>query len=236
MIIESQVKALEALATNLVNAPTIREKVRFADRIFAALSECEKLVEQFIVSDIAEVRGQRPPESPISQSQSQPNSLSGRGGQAVVKRFRDIALADIAFKLLTEYGTMHGLKIERLAKVGGFESSSKHFQSYLSVALKRKGGFENTGKNTWKINPSVKPDERQRDKSEMLFEAATPKVRVNGAPTRKTQLHDWLKRNGPATREQVLAGSGLPSGSASSILSVEKDLFQKRDDGRWHAL
>jgi len=46
---------------------------------------------------------------------------------------------------------MHGKAIEDAAKASGFKSKSEHFQSYLSVALRRDGGFQNIGGNHWKL-------------------------------------------------------------------------------------
>jgi hypothetical protein len=51
---------------------------------------------------------------------------------------------------------------------------------------------------------------------------------------RKTQLHDWLKKNGPATRGDIVKNSGLPEGTISGYLSTEKNLFENRD-GKYHA-
>ena len=222
MIIESQVRALETLAGNLIGAGSIREKVRLADQIFATLAECEKLVEQFIVSDIS--KGGTQAAQPIQKPAGVAKRVIGN------QTYKDMSLADIAYDLLQDRGKLHGLEIERLAKAGGFKSSAKHFQSYLSVALKRKGGFENTGKNNWVLNPDIQPDDRVRG------DAVAVVARTSNAVPRKLQLHSWLKQNGPSTREAIMKGSGLPEGSASSIMSMEKSLFQKSDDGLWHAL
>lgn len=69
--------------------------------------------------------------------------------------------------------------------------------------------------------------------------AAPPKRagRRKPAPTgksRKVQIHEWLKANGPATRGEILEGTGLPPGTVGGYLSAEKDLFESRD-GQWHA-
>lgn len=55
----------------------------------------------------------------------------------------------------------------------------------------------------------------------------------NGVP-RKTQLHEWLKENGPSSRSDIISRSGLPEGTISGYLSAEKGLFENRD-GLWHA-
>lgn len=70
------------------------------------------------------------------------------------KRFRGMTLAEVGKILLTENPTLHGKKIEELAKAGGFKSGTKHFQNYMPVAFKRDGGFENIGGNTWKLKSS----------------------------------------------------------------------------------
>ena len=67
------------------------------------------------------------------------------------KRFKDLKLAQIAKILLTEHEALHGTKIEQLAKAGGYTGGTANFQNYLPVALKRDGGFENTGGNTWRL-------------------------------------------------------------------------------------
>jgi hypothetical protein len=80
--------------------------------------------------------------------------------RANTKRFRDVHLATAAKTLLEEYGTLHGKKIEELLKAGGFESRIDNFQNYLPVALKRAGGFENVGGNTWQLNQGIQPKKR----------------------------------------------------------------------------
>lgn len=233
VVIESQVKTLEELATNLVTAVTIREKVRLADRIFAALGECEKLVEQFIVNGMTMAGNASHVAPPAVAKHVQPVQPIAKSRQIGSKQFRDVGLADVARELLSGVDSMHGVEIERLAKAGGFESDAKHFQSYLSVALKRKGGFENIGKNRWRLNDKVPPQGRER--GAVAAEAKQQDSKPVGVP-RKIQLHNWLRENGPATRDVIVKQAGLPEGSASSIMSVEKALFQKREDGLWHAL
>jgi hypothetical protein len=73
------------------------------------------------------------------------------------KRFRGMTLVAVAKILLEEHGELHGKRIEELGKAGGFKANAKNFQGYLPVAFSRAGGFENVGKNTWKLNPSVQP-------------------------------------------------------------------------------
>lgn len=72
------------------------------------------------------------------------------------KRFRDIPVADICRTLLEEHEVLHGKLLEKLAKAGGYNGGTANFQNYLPVALRRAGGFENTGGNTWRLNSSIK--------------------------------------------------------------------------------
>jgi hypothetical protein len=89
----------------------------------------------------------------------------GRSGEPELKRtagprpFRDMDLASVARIILQEHdgGPMHGKEIEKLAKAGGYDKGGAHWQGYLSIALKRVGGFENIGLNTWKLNGQVAP-------------------------------------------------------------------------------
>src|ERR1039457_4238062 len=95
-------------------------------------------------------RSQKDPRPSEHGSQDQFRNPTG-------KEFKDLTLAQIGKRLLEEHGTLHGSEIEKRAKAGGFKSDSEHFQSYLAVAFKRAGGFENLGKNTWMLNPNVLP-------------------------------------------------------------------------------
>jgi hypothetical protein len=73
------------------------------------------------------------------------------------KRFKGVILAEVARALIAENsGPLHGKEIERLAKAGGFIGGTNNFQNYLPVALKRDGGFENIGGNTWKLKEFAK--------------------------------------------------------------------------------
>src|SRR5579871_6011783 len=48
----------------------------------------------------------------------------------------------------------------------------------------------------------------------------------HSGPTRKMQIHEWLKANGPAVRGDIIKGSGLPSGTVGSLLSQCPELFE----------
>jgi hypothetical protein len=76
-------------------------------------------------------------------------------GEKTGVRFKGMRLANVGRILLQENGVLHGKEIEVLAKEGGFKSRSEHFQSLLSVAFKRNGGFTNVGGNRWKIADSA---------------------------------------------------------------------------------
>ncbi|HYL77782.1 MAG TPA: hypothetical protein VEU96_26440 [Bryobacteraceae bacterium] len=93
--------------------------------------------------------------------------LNGHGGRSATiaiqqrkaeqgKRFKKLTLAQIGKILLAEHGSLHGTKIEELAKAGGFKGGTKHFQNYMPVAFKRDGGFVNVGKNTWTLKSESK--------------------------------------------------------------------------------
>jgi len=142
--LRDQVQALDVLAANLSKATSVREKVRLADRIFETLGECERLVERFVVSELGGTSGTR------SSAQTQ-SSIRTTDEHVQSKRFRDLPLAEVGRVLLKERGLLHGKEIERLAREGGYKSGGEHFQSYLATAFKREGGFENIGKNRWKL-------------------------------------------------------------------------------------
>ncbi len=74
------------------------------------------------------------------------------------KAFKDMTLAEASRKVLSEYGTIHGAELERILKQGGLRNNVARFQGYLAVALKRDGGFENIGGNTWKLRDAKTPE------------------------------------------------------------------------------
>lgn len=99
------------------------------------------------------------------------NSITSRVGRTAdairplgPKRFLESDLAEVARILLGEHNgeVLHGSEIEKLAKAGGYESTSQHFQSYLAIALQRAGGFENIGGNRWRLNDQIKPKPTRR--------------------------------------------------------------------------
>lgn len=153
MNLESQVRTLEALTGDLAKAVTIREKVKLADRIFETLGQCEKIVEQFIVTDMTGRENGNGRHNPPEQLAATRDTTG--------KQFRGLKLADVGKLIIAERGTLHGKDIEAIAKAGGFKTGGSNFQSYLAVAFKREGGFENIGQNRWKLNESIPPGSRE---------------------------------------------------------------------------
>ncbi len=142
-LLRDQIVKLETAADDLSKATSTRDKVKHADRIYEILGECDRLIEQFVVTQIGSTNGRR---GTVPTTQQRPRKYP-----KTAKRFTDMKLAEVGKALLKEHGTLHGSKIETLAKAGGFKSKAEHFQSYLSVAFKRDGGFVNTGQNNWKL-------------------------------------------------------------------------------------
>src|ERR1017187_10806977 len=117
MNLHTQIQALDESTSELAKATSIRDKVRLADRIYGILSECEKLVEHFVVTEIGASNGHvRPPKDDFK--------ASGQGSQKNLtrKEFKDLTLAQIGKRLLGEHDTLHGSEIEKRAKAGGFKS------------------------------------------------------------------------------------------------------------------
>lgn len=48
---------------------------------------------------------------------------------------------------------------------------------------------------------------------------------------RKEQLVAFLRRHGPASRQAILDGTGIPAGSLGVVL--KDDAFEKNDEGLW---
>jgi hypothetical protein len=71
--------------------------------------------------------------------------------QSGPKRFQNLKLPAVGQILLQECGELHGFDIERLAKEGGFTTTTKNFQSLLATSFKRAGIFKNIGGNTWRL-------------------------------------------------------------------------------------
>ena len=69
--------------------------------------------------------------------------------------FKNMTIADASRVLLKERGVLHGPDIERLPIEGVYPTASKHFQSTMIVAFRRDGGFENVGRNRWRLKQPV---------------------------------------------------------------------------------
>ena len=157
MKLDIQVRSLEALAGDLLKATSVKDKIHIAGRIFETLSECEKMVERFIVTNMANG------DAPILKPPQPPTPVARI--EVSEKQFKGMGLADIGKVLLNgDNRVLHGGEIERLAKAGGLKSNSENFQSYLAVAFKRAGGFENVGKNNWRLNDAIPPETRPNRK------------------------------------------------------------------------
>jgi hypothetical protein len=225
--ITSHFQALQSLAGDLSKAPSVRERIKLAAPILAALAACEEIVEQFVVSGtVADATGR-------TRARYDERLEHSKYHDPGPKQFKGMKLAEIGRILLKERGELHGKQIERLAKAGGFKSSGKSFQGYLAVAFRREGGFENLGKNRWHLNSAIKA-EREYSEPSRATEANHAAVNGISGLSQKMKLHAWLSQNGPASRSEVVRGAGVPEGTASSYLSVEKDLFENRD-GKWYA-
>src|ERR1017187_765069 len=61
MNLQTQIQALDESTSALSKAASVREKVKLADQIYGILSECEKLVEHFVVTEIGAGNGQGHP-------------------------------------------------------------------------------------------------------------------------------------------------------------------------------
>ena len=50
--------------------------------------------------------------------------------------------------------------------------------------------------------------------------------------SRRKEVKDYLRRNGPLRRRDIIDGTGIPRGTMSVILKVGKD-FRRDDKGKW---
>ena len=159
MNIQRQVQSLDTLAAALSRAASIREKVKLANSIFETLGECEKLLEQFIASEVGHPNGNKSNTVDASKNPGDQHDLGITTPRSThsptAKKFKGMSLAEVGRALLMERGVMHGSEIESIAKAGGFSGKAAKFQSYLAVAFKRDGGFENLGKNNWKLRAAA---------------------------------------------------------------------------------
>lgn len=65
----------------------------------------------------------------------------------------------------------------------------------------------------------------------LVDENARPKGTRQPLTVRKKTLFDFLTQHGPATRAEILAGTDIPQGTLSALLTDE--MFVKVDEGRW---
>jgi hypothetical protein len=93
----------------------------------------------------------------------------------------------------------------------------------LERSIVERFGSSSNGTNP---SPSAKPGRK-------IKHARRNASGVDGPP-RKIVIHEWLKKHGPASRGEIIAGTGLPEGTIGAYLSTEKDLFESRD-GKWRA-
>ena len=65
-----------------------------------------------------------------------------------------------------------------------------------------------------------------------VAEVAVAPARTSGTEyvTRKDQVYDFIKVHGPSTRGQIIAGTGIPAGTAAYVLNDER--FINRN-GKW---
>jgi hypothetical protein len=233
MALDSNIRAIQVLTENLCSAISVKERVRIAGRIFEAIGQFESDVEDFVVT------GSDGGKRSQSVSEAAPSPLPPSATSVSHRKFSEMKLADIGRVLLTERGVLHGKEIEDLAKAGGFKSESENFQSYLAVAFQREGGFENLGKNRWRLNHTIHPKGRSADgDGGHKNGASAPVAPSNGIQrhgSRTTQIHEWLRANGPVrSRQQISQGTGIPKNTVDTYTSKAKDLFEIRD-GMWYA-
>ena len=56
----------------------------------------------------------------------------------------------------------------------------------------------------------------------------------NGYMTRKDQVAKFLREHGPSTRSEIIAGTGIPAGTAAYVLNDEKRFVSQH--GKWQVL
>lgn len=129
----------------------------------AAIKKLLSLREQ-IDTDLKTL-GYEPPPATLGRNGTKQRTAMRPDDESELKRasgpkpFRNLDLASVGKIILNERGggPLHGKEIERLAKAGGYDLGGKHWQGYLSIALKRAGGVENIGGNNWTLNEHIAP-------------------------------------------------------------------------------
>jgi hypothetical protein len=154
------VEKLGEYCTQMTGAPYFRAQVHMAEHVFDTLSEINLEVEHFLKTanqptGPAVGRSRKVSPRPVTTEVVHPEhgeSHPKLKGQP----FRKMTLAEATRELLTEHAVLHGKEIERLVLEGGYRTASKHFQSTMLVAFQRDGGFENVGRNRWRLKqPSL---------------------------------------------------------------------------------
>jgi hypothetical protein len=67
-----------------------------------------------------------------------------------------------------------------------------------------------------------------------LFPAIKRNTPKRSSPTRRDELANFLKAEGPLTRTEIFKRSGIPQGTVSTLL-LDKASFKSRD-GKWYAI
>ena len=65
-----------------------------------------------------------------------------------------------------------------------------------------------------------------------LMQRLRDKRQGPNSPTRKDQVADFIRKNGPAYRSQIAQGVAVPAGTISYCLN-DKARFQQLRDGKW---
>jgi len=63
--------------------------------------------------------------------------------------------------------------------------------------------------------------------------AKSPNSNGSAKTSRRGEISDFLKSNGPATTGEILKGTGMPRGSVGFTLT-RNDEFERLQDGRWN--
>jgi hypothetical protein len=155
------VEKLGEYCTQMTGAPYFRAQVHMAEHVFDTLGDINLEVEHFLKSANHPAAGSkagrpsrvppRPATTQIVHPEHDEPHLKLKG-----QPFRKMTLAQAARELLAEHAVLHGKDIERLALEGGYRTASKNFQSTMVIAFQRDGGFENVGRNRWRLKqPSL---------------------------------------------------------------------------------
>jgi hypothetical protein len=192
------------------------------------------------------------------QAKEELTQLRGRLSEQITALESEMAIVDKTIELLEreDRSSRTASRAQRFRKVGLSDAIRQIVASeWVSPTEVRdelmRGGYPNGDKSKLlgsvfatmkRLGNSVLEVKRIDDKLKYRAKPASSanakaagSQHVNGSgPLRKTQIHEWLKANGPAMRKAVVDGTGIPDGTVGSYLNTQTDLFEKRD-GRWHA-